>query len=164
MLVCVFGEYVNKLRLQDEDTLNYLGESVTGVEIGLRKRWRGLDAFIVFGVLAWMLVDVQMNNINSDAHAQWFSCWKIRADDHDIMKWCHKDLSCYWGRELLKESTTKTSGLSSGFSGTKHLGLLTSHWSSTLAVSVPVMEKSIIRMECVTCLSICMYPTFLGNP
>ena len=56
------------------------------MEIGLRKRQSGLDAFIVFGVLAWMLVDVQMNDNVSDVHARWFSCWKIRADDCDFMK------------------------------------------------------------------------------
>ena len=56
------------------------------MEIGLRKRWRGSDAFIVFGVLAWMLADVQMNGDVSNAHVQWFSHWKIKADDHDVMK------------------------------------------------------------------------------
>ena len=59
---------------------------VTGVEIGLRKRQSGLDAFVLFGVLEWMLVDVQTNSSKSDARVQWFYCWKIRADDHDIMK------------------------------------------------------------------------------
>ena len=52
----------------------------------LRKRWRGLDRIIVFGVLAWMLADAQMNGSVSDAHVQWFSHWKIRADDCDVMK------------------------------------------------------------------------------
>ena len=33
-----------------------------------------------------------------------------------------------------------------------------------LAVSVPLMEKSITRMDCVTCLSICMYPDLSGEP
>ena len=56
------------------------------MEIGLRKRQRGSDAFIVFGVLVWMLVDAQMNSDVSDVHAQWFSCWKIKADDCDIIK------------------------------------------------------------------------------
>ena len=55
------------------------------MEIGLRKRWRVSDAFIVFGVLVWMLADVQTNGNVSDTHAQWFSYWKIRADDCDIM-------------------------------------------------------------------------------
>ena len=63
---------------------------------------------------------------------------------------------------LLREGTIKgehnqTSGLLFGSSGTKHSGLLTSHRPSTLAVSVPLMEKNITRMDCVICLSICMY-------
>ena len=70
---------------------------------------------------------------------------------------------------LLREGTIKgehdqTSGLSSGYSGTKHSGLLTSHRPSTLAVSVPREEKSITRMDSVTCLSICMYPDLSGEP
>ena len=56
------------------------------MEIRLRKRQRGLDAFIVFGVPVWMLADVQMNDNVSNVHAQWFSCWKIKAHDCDIMK------------------------------------------------------------------------------
>ena len=59
------------------------------MEIGLRKRWRGLDADILNGVLVWMLADVQMNSRISDMHVQWFSHWKIRADNHDIMRISH---------------------------------------------------------------------------
>ena len=58
---------------------------------------------------------------------------------------------------------TKPQGLSSGYPGTKHLGLLTIHRPSTLAVSVPLEEKSIITMDSVTCLSICMYPDLSGE-
>ena len=47
-----------------------------------------------------MPADVQMNGNISDVHVQWFSHWKFRADDCDVMKLCHKDLSWYWGREL----------------------------------------------------------------
>ena len=70
---------------------------------------------------------------------------------------------------LLREGTIKgehnrSLGLSSGSSGTKHLGLLTSHQPSTLAVLVPLIEKSITRMECMTCLSICMSPDLSGEP
>ena len=56
------------------------------MKIGLRKRWRGLDAIIVFGVLAWMPADVQMNSSVSNVHVQWFSYQKIKADDCDIIK------------------------------------------------------------------------------
>ena len=69
---------------------------------------------------------------------------------------------------LLREGTIKkehnqTSRLSSGSSDTKHLGLLTSHRPSTLAISVPLMEQSITRMDCVICLSISMYPDLSGE-
>ena len=33
-----------------------------------------------------MPVDVQMNDDVSSVHAQWFSHWKIKADDRDVMK------------------------------------------------------------------------------
>ena len=56
------------------------------MEIRLRKRWRGLDAFIVFGVPVWMPADAQMNGDVSDEHVQWSSHWKIKADDCDVMK------------------------------------------------------------------------------
>ena len=56
------------------------------MKTGLGKRWRGLDAIIVFGVLAWRLADLQTNGNVSDVHAQWFSCWKIKADDCDVIK------------------------------------------------------------------------------
>ena len=69
---------------------------------------------------------------------------------------------------LLREGTIKgehnqTLGLSSGSYGTKCLGLLMSHRPSTLVVSVPLVEKSITRMDCVICLSTCMYPDFSGE-
>ena len=66
-------------------------------------------------------------------------------------------------QETIKGEHNQTLGLSSGSSGTKHLGLLISHRPSTLAVLVPLMEKSITRMDCVTCLSICMYPDLSGE-
>ena len=70
---------------------------------------------------------------------------------------------------LQREGTIKgehyqTSGLSSGCSGTKHLGLLTSQRPSTSVVSVPLEEMSITRTDRVTCLSICMYPDLSGEP
>ena len=56
------------------------------MEIRLRKRRRGLDAFILIWVPVWMQADAQMNGSNSNVHVQWFSHWKIRADNRDIMK------------------------------------------------------------------------------
>ena len=66
--------------------MKYLGQSVTGMEIVLRKGQRGLDAFILIGALVWTPADVQTNGCDSNAHVQWFSHWKIRADDRDVMK------------------------------------------------------------------------------
>ena len=69
---------------------------------------------------------------------------------------------------LLREGTIKgehnqTLDLLSGSSDTEHLGLLTSHRPSTWAIFVPLMEQSITRMDCVICLSICMYPDLSGE-
>ena len=69
---------------------------------------------------------------------------------------------------LLREGTIKGEhnqalGLSSGSSDTKCLGLLISHRHSISAILVPLMEQSITRMDCVICLSICMYPDLPGE-
>ena len=68
-----------------------------------------------------------------------------------------------WREGTIKGEHGQTLGLSSGYLGTKHSGLLASHRPSTLAVSVPLKEKSIIRMDSVTCLSICMYQDLSGE-
>ena len=47
--LCFVVRAVNKLRLQYEGALKYLGESVTGTKFRLRERQRGLDASIVTG-------------------------------------------------------------------------------------------------------------------
>ena len=52
---------------------------------GITKEMKRFRALVVFGVPAWTPVGMQMNTGGSDAHAQWFSHWKIRADDHDII-------------------------------------------------------------------------------
>ena len=62
----------------------------------------------------------------------------------------------------IKGEHTQTMGVSSGSSDTEHLGLLTSHRPSTLAISVSFVEQSITRMNCVFYLSICMYPDLSG--
>ena len=69
---------------------------------------------------------------------------------------------------LFREGTIKgehiqTLGLSSGSSNTEHLGLLTNHRPSTLAILVPLVKQSITRMNCAICLSICMYPDLSGE-
>ena len=63
----------------------------------------------------------------------------------------------------IKGEHTQTSGLSSGSSDTECSGLLTSHRPSTLAISVPLVEQSITRINCVLYLSICMYPDLSGE-
>ena len=60
------------------------------------------DDFKINGYLAWMLVGVQTNHGSSSVHVQWFSCQNGGADNCDIMKWCHEDLSCDRERELYK--------------------------------------------------------------
>ena len=105
-----------------------------------------------------MPADMQTNHGSSNVHAQWFSHWKIRADDHDVMR-----ISCARDGGTIKGEHDQTSGLSSGYPGTIHLGLLTIHRPSTSAVSVPLEEKSTIRMDSVTCLLLCMYPDLSGE-
>ena len=63
----------------------------------------------------------------------------------------------------IKGEHTQILGLSSQSSDTEHLGLLTSHRPSMSAILVPLMEQSITRMNCVICLSICMYPDLSGE-
>ena len=74
----------------------------------------------------------------------------------------HGSLILLW-EGTIKGEHTRTSGLSSGSSDTEHLGQLISHRPSTLAMSVPLVEQSITRMNCVFCLSICMYPDLSGD-
>ena len=73
---------------------NILADALSGLKLldichrhgkGIRKETKRFGAFIEFRVLTWMLADAQMNPGSSDAHAQWFSCRKIRADDHDVL-------------------------------------------------------------------------------
>ena len=49
------------------------GEECHRHENWVKKETKRFGAFIVFGVLAWMLADVQMNHGGSNVHAQWFS-------------------------------------------------------------------------------------------
>ena len=69
---------------------------------------------------------------------------------------------------LLREGTingehNQTLGLLSGSSDTKCSSLLTSRRPSTSAILVPLMEQSKTRMDCVICLSICMYQDLSGE-
>ena len=127
-----------------------------------RKRQRGSDAFMVFQF----------------QHGCWWMCrWKMMfwctcavvflEEDQSRWSWHHEMMS-QGSLVLLREGTIKgehnwTLGLSSGSSDTEHLGLLARHRPSTSAISVPLMEQSITRMDCVICLSICMYPDLSGE-
>ena len=83
IFACVFKN-VNKLDSGMRVDQNTLGECHRHGNL-VRKEMKGFRTFIVLGVLARMLADVQMNVVGSGMHVQWFSCWKIRADDHDII-------------------------------------------------------------------------------
>ena len=52
---------------------------------GVQKETKRFGAFKVFGVLARMLADVQVNTGSSNVHVQWFAHQKIRADDYDVI-------------------------------------------------------------------------------
>ena len=38
-----------------------------------------------------------------------------KVDNCDVIKWCHSDLSCYWGREVYEESELKPLSCCLGF-------------------------------------------------
>ena len=77
----------------------------------------------------------------SSVHVQWFSCWKSRADDCDVIWWHHKDLSCYWGGNYIRKASMSIRAVIWVF-GTEWLGqLLRSHWPSASAISVPLMKQ-----------------------
>ena len=57
-----------------------------------------------------MPVDAQTNRGGSAAHAQWFSHQKIRADNHDVIIWFHKDLMQQW-EGTIKGDNDQASGL-----------------------------------------------------
>ena len=161
--LCLVVGTVNKLRLQYEGTLKYLGDSVTGTKFGLRKRQRGLDAFIV----------TRDSSVDASRFADklWhFLCaCAVVFPPEDQSRWLwHHEMTSQWSLMLFWEGTiigehTQTSGLSSGFSDTEQLGTLTSHRPSTTAILVPLVEQSITRMTCVFYLSICLHPDLLWN-
>ena len=109
------------------------------------------------GFLTWMQAHLQTNHGGTNVHAQWISHQKNGADDHDITMWHHKSLSCCKREGTIKGEHDQTSGLlllSSGCHGTRHLGPLTSHRPSTLAVSVLLVERAYPEW---TLLLVCSY-------
>ena len=140
-----------------------LRQSVTGMEFGLRKRRRGLDASIVTTDSR-----IDAGRYTDELQCFWCACTVVfLPEDQSRQLWCHEmtsqwSLVLFW-KGTIKGEHTQTLGLSSGFSDTEQLGLLTSHRPSTPAILVPLMEQSITRMNCVFHLSICMYPDIFGN-
>ena len=68
------------------------GESVTGIEIGFQSLWDS-SCIPVKGDRLRMLTDVQACWHNSTVHmCKGVSCLEGRADNHDIIRWCH---CCY---------------------------------------------------------------------
>ena len=112
---------------------------VTGTELGLRKRWRGSDAFIVIN---WGFQH---------------GCWQMHRWTVVLLVHMHSGFPAGRSKQTIvtswvgtiKGEHTRTLGLLSGSSDTEHLGLLTSHRPSTSAILVPLVEQSITRMNCV---------------
>ena len=100
----------------------------------------------------------------SSAHSQWFSPWKSRTDNHDIILWCHNDLLCYWGGNYVRGVSTSLKFVIWVF-GNEWLGqLLRSHWPSTLVILVPLMEQEYNLDElCVLFINLHLPQTFLGT-
>ena len=161
--MCFAVGVVNKLRLQYEGTLKYLGESVTGMKYGLRKRWWGSDVAMVTG------------DSGSDASKCTDELWHLLCSRtvvfplEDQSRWLwHLEMTSQWSLMLFfrgkyKRRAHTNLGAVVWVSGTEWLGLLISHRPSTLAISMSLMELSIARMNCVPCLSICMHTDLFGN-
>ena len=137
-------------------------ESVRGMKFGLRKRWWGSDVAIVTG------------GASGDAGRYANEIWHLLCtctvvfllEDQSRQSWCHEMMS-QWPCIILggkyKRRAHTNLGAVSWVSGTEQLGLLISHRPSTQAILVSLMEQSITRLNCVPCLSICMYPDLFGN-
>ena len=136
---------------------------VTGIEFGLKKRWRGSDASIVIG-------DSGMDASRCADELWHFLCVctvVFLLEDQSRWLWHHK-MTSQWSLILFWEGTikgelTQTLGLASGFLDTDWLGLLTSHRTSTLAILVSLMEQTITRIICVFHLSMYMHPDLFGD-
>ena len=156
-------EYVNKLRLQYEGAPKYLGKSVTYAKI-----WNKEETKMFRCICSIWGSSMDASGCTDEWQWFWCACTVVSPlENQSRWSWCHF-MTSQRSLMLLREGTINkehnwTLGLLSGSSGTKYSGLLTSHRPSTSAVLVPLMEKSIPRMECVTCLCICMYPDLSGE-
>ena len=133
------------------------------MEFGLRKRWRGSDAFIVFRDSS-----MDASRCADEQQCFWCACTVVfLPEDQSRWSW-HHEMTSQGSLVLFWEGTIKgehnwTSGLSSGSSDTECLGLLTSHRPSTPAILVSLVEQRITRMNCVFYLSMCIYPDLFGE-
>ena len=113
-----------------------------------------------------MLADVLMNHGSSNAHAQWFCHWKIGADDHDIIMWCHKDLLCCKREGTIKGEHDQTSGAVDTVIWVfqyKAFGSVNKPQTLYLGCLSALRGRSITRMRIATYLSICMHPDLSGG-
>ena len=94
----------------------------------------------------------------------WCACTVVFSLEDQCRQLQHHEMMSQGSFMLLREGTIRgehiwTLGLLSGSSDTEHLGLLTSHRPSTSAISVPLVEQSITRMDCVICqVGQCLHP------
>ena len=114
----------------------------------------------------WMQADSQTNHGGSSVHVQWFSCRKIGADDHDIMIWCHGDLSC-WKREgtIKRRAQPNPRAVDTvvWVFWYKAFGLVSKPQTLYLGYLSALQGGSITRMHIATYLSICMHPDLSGG-
>ena len=98
------------------------------------------------GIPVVILADVQVNYGIFSAYVQWFSHGESRAEDSDVIRWCHSDCSCYLGKGSIRRASLSF-GAVIWVSGTEWFSLLLSHWPSTPAISVPLVEQDYIQDE-----------------
>ena len=86
-------------------------------------------------------MDVQVSQHDSTVHVHGFSHLKRKADNHNIIRWCHCHYICIKGWELYKESMHEPQGSHLNF-WLQYLWyqLETGHRPSLVATSVPPKE------------------------
>ena len=163
--MCFVVGIVNKLRLWNEGAPKYLEESVTGTGIWVKEKMTRFGcSHSNCRILAVTPADAQMNYGVSSVHVHsGFPAGRseltIVTPQNEVTVISHAIL----GGKYKRRAHTNLSDCHLGFLVLEWLGLLISHRPSTLAISVPVMEKSITRKNCVFYLSICMYPDLFGE-
>ena len=142
---------------------NAWGRVVTGMKFGLREKTTRFRCSYINWGFQWWCQQMHRQTMASPLcmHSGFLTG---RSDQTIVMSWNdvtvipHAILGGMYKRRAHTILRTLI-----WVSGTEQLGLLISHRPSTLAISVSLMEQSITRMNCVPCLSICMYPDLFGN-